>query len=385
MYLDNAATSFPKPPDVCAEMDQWMRSNGAAYGRGPYAAAEASAAIVDRCRQQLAQLLGVPASRQIAFTLNCTDSLNLVLRGLLSPGDRVVTSPLEHNSVLRPLHQLQQEIGIRFEFVRCDPAAGQIDPGHLEQLLVAAPARLVVLTHASNVTGVVQPIRELTQMAHTHGALVLLDAAQTAGHFPLDMRQLGVDFLAAAGHKGLLGPLGTGILAIRGGREELIRPVRCGGTGTVSESLAQPDTMPEKFESGNLNLPGIVGLRAATAWLLEQTVERLEQQASGLTRQLHEGLSRIPGVELYPQHRRGPSVAIVSFNITGLDCREAAMILDQSFGIQCRAGLHCAPLTHRLLGTDVRGGTVRLSPGAFTTAADAETAIAAVSAIAASL
>lgn len=383
MYLDNAATSFPKPESVFTAVDAWMRGNGAAYGRGLHDAADDSMRLVDECRRQIAELLDVPSATQTAFTFNCTDSLNLLLRGFLKAGDRVLTTRLEHNSVLRPLTQLGKELGIQSDLVDFDPASGIIDLAQFQKLLTDHRPQLVAISHASNVTGVVQPVQQLTSLAHAAGALVLLDAAQTAGHIPFSMRQLDVDFLAAAGHKGLLGPLGTGILSIRPGLETLLKPIRAGGTGSASESLEQPESMPGKFESGNLNMPGLAGLHASTRWLRLETVERVHQKVDRLSQSLRQQLREIPQLTLYADDSQCERTGIVTFNVGVSDCREVATILAQSFGIQCRAGLHCAPLTHETLGTHKWGGAVRFSPGYWTTEDQINDAVAAVAQIAA--
>ncbi len=368
MYFDNAATSFPKPDCVCDAVDAWMRGGAASAGRGTHRKAEAAGRMIDECRRQLATLLGVQNSSQIVFTLNCTDSLNTVLQGFLQPGDAVVATALDHNSVLRPLEALRQRIGIEVEIIPFDPVTGLIDEQRFTSALAEKKeVRLVVLNHASNVTGRVQSVAELTRVAHTHGAYVLLDAAQTAGHWPLNMADLDVDFLAAAGHKGLLGPLGTGILCIRRGLETQLQPLRFGGTGTSSESLMQPHDMPARFESGNLNLPGIAGLHAASKWILTQSVEKLRSQIHTRTAQLLEELKRIENVSVLRPCLESDNCGIVSFNIRCMDCRDVAMILDQSFDVQSRAGLHCAPLLHQTLDTTSSHGTIRLSPGVFTT------------------
>lgn len=380
MYLDNAATSFPKPDCVCDAVDAWMRHGAASAGRGSHRGTDEAAVIVDRCRGRLARLLGVPSPSQIVFTFNCTDSLNIVLRGFLNPGDRVLASALDHNSVLRPLQAMKERSGIRFDLVAFDPASGLLDVEEFSRRLAERPVRLVVLTHASNVTGRIQPIAELTRIAHAAGAAVLLDAAQTAGHWPTNMTELDVDFLAAAGHKGLLGPLGTGILCLRRGVEQQVEPSRYGGTGTASESLSQPESMPARFESGNINLPGLAGLDAAVDWILTQSVSKLASQLQQRTRKLLDGLSEISAVRLLTP-RTEDLCSIVTFEIPGHHCHDIAMILDQSFNIQCRAGLHCAPLVHQALGTLSRGGAVRFSPGVFTADEDIEAAIRAVEAI----
>ena len=382
MYFDNAATSFPKPESVCDAVDRWMRAGAASAGRGSHRGTDDAAKVVDNCRRQLARLLGVPSASQIIFTLNCTDSLNTVIQGFLRPGDRVIASALDHNSVLRPLHAMQERSGVVYDLVGFDAISGLIDVEDFARHLAGPPVRLVILNHASNVTGRVQPVVELTQMAHAVGAAVLLDAAQTAGHWPIDVQMLGVEFLAAAGHKGLLGPLGTGILSIRQGLENQLQPLRFGGTGTNSELMSQPESMPARFESGNLNLPGIAGLEAATNWILDRGVESLQSHVSGLTQRLFRALGEIRNVRLLTPTSALDVSGIVSFNIDQMECRDVAMILDQSFDIQCRAGLHCAPLAHQTLGTIERGGTVRFSPGVFTREEEIDAAIAAVRTIA---
>lgn len=365
IYLDNAATSFPKPPGVAEAVTDYMVNNGAAFGRGSYRDGEAASEIVTQCRQQVARLLSAQA-REIAFTFNCTDSLNLLLRGLLQPNDRVVTSLLEHNSVLRPLNQLQQELTLDVDYLPFDPSSGLIDPDAFRQSLTARPTRLVVLNHASNVTGVIQPVKEVIEHAHAAGALVLLDAAQTTGHHEICLSDLKVDFLAAAGHKGLLGPLGTGIVFVRSGREERLSPVRCGGTGTQSESPQQPRDLPGLFESGNMNMPGLVGLNAGLQWLQSQDRPLLAKNVTSRAALLRSHLQDLAGVKLLTDGTQ-PNTGIVSFTIDGVDSREAATILDSSFGVQCRAGFHCAPLVHQHLKTAESGGSLRMSPGVFTT------------------
>jgi len=381
MYLDNAATTFPKPDCVCDAVATWMRHGAASAGRGSHRGSEEAAMVVDRCRERVARLLGVPSPSQVVFTLNCTDSLNIILRGFLKPGDRVLASKLDHNSVLRPLHAIKTQAGVHFGLVDFDPLSGLLDVEEFSRQLAEAPVRLVVLNHASNVTGRVQPVAELTRIAHAAGARVLLDAAQTAGHWPMSMKELDVDFLAAAGHKGLLGPLGTGVLCIRKGLEAQVDPLRYGGTGTSSESLSQPESMPARFESGNLNLPGIAGLDAAAEWILAQSVLKLHSGIQRLTQTLRQGLAEISGVRVLTPRTEEIS-GLLSFEIHNQDCHDVAMILDQSFDIQCRAGLHCAPLAHRTLGTFAHGGAVRLSPGVFNTDDDIKATIHAIEAIA---
>jgi len=382
MYLDNAATSFPKPDCVTDAVVQWL-GTGAAAGRGSHAGSHRAAEMLAQCRGRLARFLDVPDFRQIVLTQNCTESLNTILQGLLQPGDRVIASTMDHNSVLRPLEWLRENRKIVTEVIDFDPSTGLLNLESLDTALRAVPTRLVVLTHASNVTGRIQPLEPAIALAKQHGALVLLDAAQTVGHVPVHFRTLDVDFLAAAGHKGVPGPLGTGFLVIRSGLERLLTPLKFGGTGSSSESLRQPDEMPSKFESGNMNLPGIAGLSTAVEWLQTQSADALHGRIEEAVTALHSALTDLPGVRVYslPHQNTG----IVTFNFEAMDCHEAAMILDESFQIQCRAGLHCAPLAHRALKTLQRGGAIRLSPGVFTTADDVQSTIDALRQIAETL
>ena len=379
MYLDNAATSFPKPECVYTAVDDWLR-NGMAAGRGSHQGTDDTGRMIDLSRSRLAQLLGLSSPSRVIYTLNCTDSLNMVLQGFLNGGDRVVASKIDHNSVLRPLEAMKQH-GVVVELADFDPVSGLIDVEQFSSLVSSQPTRLVVITHASNVTGSVQPIRELIGIAHQAGAAVLLDAAQTAGHIPISMQDMSIEFLAAAGHKGLLGPLGTGVLCLGIDQEKTLRPLRYGGTGTSSELLEQPFEMPSRYESGNANVSGIAGLCAGAGWILKESVKSIHQSIQTSTNSLMNGLGGIPGIELLSP-AQSENVGIVTFNIKNQDCREVAMILDQSFQIQCRAGLHCAPLAHKTLGTFHKGGAVRLSPGVFTSAEEIEAAIEAVYTIA---
>lgn len=383
IYVDNAATSFPRPVAVYDAVNAQMRQNGAAAGRGSHAGSEAADRILEQCRRQLASILDSESPDRIAFTFNCTDGLNLLLRGLLRDGDRVVTTTLEHNSVLRPLQQLQKEMSLEIVKAGFAPATGLVDVNEITAALNQKPTRLVVLNHASNVTGVVQPVSEVAEAAHRSGALLLVDAAQTVGHLSFSVQDSKIDLLAAAGHKGLLGPLGTGIVYVRDGLDDQLRPIRCGGTGTSSESLDQPLTMPAKLESGNMNVPGIAGLGAAAEWLKEQGIENLHNTARCLTRKLAAALAALPGLRIFGGCAKDEDLGIVSFTVAGLDSREVAAILDQSFDIRCRAGLHCAPLVHETLGTLESGGTVRFSVGPFLSESDIETVVAAVGEIAA--
>lgn len=384
IYFDQAATSWPKPESVYQAIDRYQRQVGVSAGRGPYAAALEVDRAVTAARRGVARLIGAEDHRPIIFTLNGTDSLNLAIHGALASGGHVVTTIAEHNSVLRPLRSLEISGRIEVSRVTLRPS-GTIDPDDVRRQ-IRANTRLIALTHASNVTGAVQPAAEVGRLAREAGAIFLLDAAQTLGELPIDVQQLKVDLLAAPGHKGLLGPLGTGILYIAPGVESCIASVRQGGTGTHSDEDRQPESLPDKYESGNLNVPGIIGLGAAVEWLAGFGVERVQAHGHELSQRLLTGLAAIRGVELYglkPGVEVAARVPLVSFNVAGLAPQELAAILDSEYGIQARSGRHCAPLMHQAIGTADRGGTVRFSCGPFNTLEQVERAIGAVHEIAA--
>jgi cysteine desulfurase/selenocysteine lyase len=376
IYLDNAATSWPKPEPVYRAVDDYQRRLGAAAGRGAYREAAEVERTVAEARRQIALLLGAGDPRRIVFTFNGTDALNLALAGTLAAGDHVVTSVVEHNSVLRPLRHLEATRGISVTRVPCD-GGGVVDPQAIRQAL-RRPTRLVVLVHASNVTGALQPIEAAGRLAREHGAMFLVDAAQSLGHLPIDVASLPIDMLAAPGHKGLLGPLGTGVLYIAPGVEPRLQCVRQGGTGTQSEEDRQPDSLPDKYESGNLNVAGIVGLREGVAYLRERTVATIRRHEMQLTAQLLERLRALPGVDVHGPETAEARTGVVSVSLAGYDPQEAAALLDATYSIQVRAGLHCAPLMHQALGTLARGGTVRFSIGPFNTEEQIATAARAV-------
>jgi cysteine desulfurase/selenocysteine lyase len=373
IYLDNAATSFPKPECVYAAVDRYQRENGRPVGRGSTDASIQLQRIVDRCRLRAAELLGATAKEQIVFTFNCTDSLNTVLHGFLREGDHVVSSEAEHNSVLRPLRQLERTQGISLSLVEID------DAGFFRAADVAAAVRpdtkLIILQHASNVTGAIQPIEAIGRLARQNGIVFAVDAAQTAGHLPIDVQELDADFLACAGHKGLLGPLGTGLLYIAPGRESDLTPLRQGGTGSRSELDTQPDTMPDRFESGNHNAPGIVGLDAALGWLSERGVDTVRSHELALTQRLVAGLREIPALRIFGHEDSSRHTGVVSVVSELYSSDELASLLSGHFQIDTRAGLHCAPLMHRRLGTIEQQGAVRFSVGIHNTANEVDAAL----------
>jgi cysteine desulfurase family protein len=382
IYLDNAATSWPKPPAVYAAVDHYQRELGAPAGRSGYAEAVVVAQAVEDARRRIARLLGLADPTHLIFTANGTDSLNLVIHGLLNAGDHVITSVVEHNSVLRPLTHLEDAEQITVTRVGCG-SSGIVDPGEIRAALRPA-TRLIVLAHASNVTGAVQPVAEVGRIAREAGVLLLCDAAQTVGHVPVEMAQLHVDFLAASGHKGLLGPLGTGVLAVRPEVAHVLRSVRQGGTGTHSEQTRQPDDLPAKFEAGNLNVPGILGLGAGAGYLAECGLNEVHRRGLELTSRLLDGFRAIKGLRVLGPPTAQQRVPLVSIVVEGYDPQEVAFSLDAIYRIQVRPGLHCAPAMHRWLGTHETGGTVRFSLGALTTSAEIDAAVDAIAEVASS-
>jgi selenocysteine lyase/cysteine desulfurase len=326
--------------------------------------------------------LGVGDPQRLVFATNGTDALNLAIHGLLRNGDHVVTTVCEHNSVLRPLADASRARGVRVTHIGCDDA-GFVKLDELERAL-RPDTRLLAITHASNVTGAVQPVAEAAALAKAAGALVVVDAAQTAGHLPISVDELGADLLACSGHKGLLGPLGTGLLYVRPGIETELTPVRQGGTGVDSESEHQPGELPMRYEAGNLNTAALAGVAAAAEFLGERSVSRVAAHEAALIVQLDAGLRSNAAVRVYGPRNPCLRAPVVSFSVEGYDPQEFAAALDASAGVQCRAGLHCAPRMHQALGTTPTGGLVRMSVGWSTTPEDVELAIRAVAAIAAS-
>jgi cysteine desulfurase family protein len=379
VYLDNAATTFPKPEAVYAAADRFARECGASAGRGAYRAAVDAEVCIAQSRASLARLLGAPDPRRILFTAGATDSLNLALKGLLRPGDRVVVSSMEHNSVARPLRALESR-GV--ELVRVPCPGGRFDPGlYLETLDRVRPS-LAAAVHAGNVSGELLPVEEIALRCGRLGIPFLVDAAQTAGCRPLDVSALGRVLVAASGHKGLLGLPGVGILYVAEGVEPT--PWREGGTGSASGSDRQPETFPDRFESGTPNGPGIAALGAAVDWILERGVDRIAAHLSRLSERLVAGLSETPGIRLIGPPAGEPRGAVVSFVAAGWQPGELAAVLDEACDIQCRAGLHCAPWACESLGV-YPSGTVRLSPGIFQTEADMGRAVAAIREVAAAV
>lgn len=377
VYLDNAATSHPKPPSVRAAMLRFMDDVHASAGRGAYAEARAAGALLDQVRSSLATLLGVSAPERLLFTLNCSDALNLALKGILRPGDRVVTSVMEHNSILRPLAALEERLGISVVRVPAD------HEGLISTEAVAAalcePTRLVALQHASNVSGTLQPVAAVAGLARAAGAFMLVDAAQTLGSVPLAPEQVGIDLLAFPGHKSLLGPLGTGGLWVSP-RVDLAT-VREGGTGSRSEEAVQPSFWPDRHEAGSHNLVGLAGLAASVEWILQRGVEDITATKQRLMRRFLEQLAGLEGVRLHGPARAEGRVGVFSCTVGRHAPEAAGRLLDDLHGVKVRSGLHCAPFAHQALGT-FPTGTVRLSIGPFTTAAELDRAARALADVA---
>jgi len=364
VYLDNAATSFPKPKAVIEASGRVLESVGASPGRGAHKHAREATAIVADCRRKAATILGVKDPDRVVFTKNATESINLVLKGWLRPGDRVLFSAMEHNSVMRPLTKLASQ-GVNIEMIPFR-TEGALDLGIFKRMLLP-DVRLVVLVHVSNINGTLMPIAEAAEMCARAKVPLFLDAAQSAGLQPVEAEEMGIGMLACSGHKALLGPAGVGILYVRPDLEVL--PLMEGGTGTRSEELEQPEFCPDRYESGTPNLPGLAGLSEGISYVLETGMNLIRNHEIGLAHYLENELSEIPGVRVFKPETRGSGT--VSFIVEGMNPADTGNILDQAFDIAVRTGLHCAPLAHQTLGTFPEG-TVRVSPGFSTTMENAE-------------
>lgn len=367
IYLDNAATSHPKPESVYQAVTAALRAGGSP-GRGSHNLSKTADRLIFETREVLAELFNGGGSEQFIFTANATTAINQALFGLLQRGDRVVTTMVEHNGVIRPLRELEKR-GIEVVKVPGDAVTGIVSKSTLQQACLHQPTKLLVVNHCSNVLGTIQPIDGLGSWCHEHDILFMVDGAQSAGHLPIDFQQLDVDLFASSGHKGLLGPQGTGFLYLREGIA--LTPLVYGGTGTNSRSDLQPENLPERFESGTHNLPGLAGLHAALQFLQQTGVEQVRHREIQHTAQLLDGLQRIERVKLYGPENGMLRLGVVSFNLDKFDPAEVAFILDQDAQIAVRVGLHCAPDAHRTIGT-YPGGTIRVSPGYFTTEQEIE-------------
>jgi cysteine desulfurase / selenocysteine lyase len=365
IYLDNAATSFPKPEAVYRALDHFARHDLANPGRAGHKMALAAEHALDDTRHLLNQLFHGQEKERFVFTLNCTDALNMAFKGVLADGDHVVTTDLEHNSVSRPLRAM--ELAGRISLTRV-PAGGDgtVDPDAVRKA-VTPRTRLVALTHASNVLGTVQPVADVGRLTRERDLLFLVDAAQTAGAVPIDVQAMNIDLLAFPGHKSLLGPTGTGALYI--GARAAVRAWREGGTGGDSSSETQPKELPYYLEGGTPNVLGVAGLAAGVRYVIEQGMAKIHAHEVALTERLWRRLEELPGVEVFGHRDPARRVGTLSFRAEALPATELGGILDQAFDIAVRPGLHCAPYVHRALGTFPEGA-VRVSTGPFSTADD---------------
>ncbi|MDR2487771.1 MAG: aminotransferase class V-fold PLP-dependent enzyme [Clostridiales Family XIII bacterium] len=379
IYLDNAATSWPKPQSVCDAVSEALRQAGNP-GRSGHALSLWAGRVIEGTRMNAAALLGERDASRVVFALNATDALNTAIHGLLAGGGHAITTSMEHNSVIRPLETLRQAGVIRYTCVPTDPIHGT-DPAAIRRAF-QSDTRLVICTHASNVTGTVNPVGDIGRLCREAGIPFLVDAAQTAGSLPLCVDDIFADMVAFPGHKGLLGPQGTGGLWIRADAPFSLPALRQGGTGSRSERISQPAEMPDRFESGTQNTPGLHGLAAGIRHVLDRGVSEIFAHEARLTGKLLDGLSQIRGVTTYGPSAGMARAGVLSLRIADTEPSEAASILDNSFGIAVRAGLHCAPAAHETIGTLGTGGTVRASVGAFTTDADVDAFLHAVSEIA---
>ncbi len=379
IYLDNAATSWPKPASVMAAMAGFLERAGGNPGRSGHRLSIAAGRIVYDTREALADFFGIRDPLRVIFTLNATHALNLALAGLLQPGQRVLTGGMEHNAVMRPLRELERR-GIKVDVIPAEKD-GSLRPAGFAAAL-ETETRLVVVNHASNICGTLAPVKEIAALAHAAGALVLVDAAQTAGALPVHLPDLGVDLLAFTGHKALHGPPGTGGLVLADDFDPVqLGPLVRGGTGSRSELEIQPDDLPDRYESGTPNGVGIAGLGAGLAWIRERGLESIYAHELTLAARLRAGLAEIPGVTVYGPAGPALATSVVSFTLAGKRVSEIGYRLDAEHGIFCRVGLHCAPAAHRSLGTFPEG-TVRMAPGPATSLTDIETTLGAVKRIA---
>jgi cysteine desulfurase / selenocysteine lyase len=368
VYLDNSATSFPKPPEVMRAMVQFATECGASAGRGAYAEAKACQTLLQTCRLTVADLIHAESSDRIVFAMNCSEALNTAIRGVLNTapdGSHAIATAMEHNSVLRPLNALAEQRGLAPEFIACDPATGLVDPEDIRKA-IRPETKLIACVHVSNVTGTIQPIAEVAAIAREAEIPVVIDAAQSIGHVELDVQTLGADFVAFPGHKGLLGPLGTGVLYVRPGAENLCRTMKEGGTGTVSERATQPTTMPDKYEIGSHNAIGLAGLSEGVGWVAERGVDSLQAHDVALCEYFLQATADIPNLRIYGPKDVAHRTGVFSVNVAGYTPHELADALEQQAGICSRAGIHCAPLAHQTIGT-LPDGTCRLSFGPLTT------------------
>ncbi|MBD3307530.1 aminotransferase class V-fold PLP-dependent enzyme [candidate division KSB3 bacterium] len=379
IYFDNAATSWPKPPGVTDAIVHFLQNIGASPGRSGHQLALKAGRIVYATREAIAELFHAPDPLRVVFTQNVTESLNLAFNGFLHPGDHVITSSMEHNSVMRPLRALERR-GVELTVVPCS-TAGLLHPADIEAAIRPNTA-MIALNHASNVVGTIQPVTEVGRIARQHDLLFLVDTAQTAGAYPIDMPAENIDLLAFTGHKSLYGPTGTGGL-ILGERVAIDRlePLKRGGTGSRSEEEEQPTFLPDVYGSGTMNAMGLAGLLSSVRWVIEQGVETIRAHEIMLVQKLIEGLKCIPGITVYGTQDAARQTATVSCSLATMDPGEMGLRLDEEYDILCRVGLHCSPAAHKTIGT-FPVGTVRFGLGFLNTVEEVSAVLTAIEALA---
>ena len=361
IYLDNAATTFPKPEAVYNAMMDCMKNYCANPGRAGHKLAMKAAREIYDTRENIAKLFNIDNPMNIVFTNNATDSLNLAIKGVVNKGDHIITTSMEHNSVIRPIKALEK-VGVENTIVQCDDQ-GFLNIDDLEKA-IKPNTKLIVTTHASNVCGTLIDIKSISEIANKHNILYLIDASQTVGVYDIDLKDIKADMLAAPGHKGLLGPQGTGILYIREGLN--IGILKEGGTGSRSEDLFQPDLLPDKYESGTHNTPGIVGLNEGVKFIFKEGIDKIKEHEEELCKYMLERLEEVPNIKIYGPKDANKRASVISINIGNMDSGEITFLLDSEYDIATRSGIHCAPLAHKTLGT-LEQGAVRFSIGYFNT------------------
>lgn len=375
LYLDNAATSFPKPPEVLQAMCDYAQHLGASAGRGAYAEAIEAGQLLAQCRREINSLLNGESDRHVIFTLNCTDALNLALRGLVNPFDpgHIVCTAADHNSILRPVHAMAADWKLAFDAVPVDPRTTLIDPDAVRRA-IRPDTRYIAITHASNVTGAVQPIQEIGRICREMEVPLIVDAAQSAGHLPIDVQADAIDLLAAPGHKGLMGPLGTGFLYIRPGLEKQLHPLREGGTGSQSDEPTQPANLPERYEPGSHNAIGLAGLLAGVRWIRQRGIDEIGRHEASLVDVFINSVSDVDGLRYFGPQGTADRIGVFSLRVEGFDPHELSAALEAGYGILTRSGIHCAPLIHDAVGSLAIGGATRMSFGPFVMPDDVATA-----------
>lgn len=373
IYLDNGATSYPKPEEVYQFMDYFYRNFGVNPGRSGYDLCLEAGEMVENTRRMLTEFFNGDDPNRLCFTYNSTDALNLAIFGLLEPGDHAITTTIEHNSVLRPLYHLSLE-GVEVDYVPFNQQ-GLVEPDDIKKK-IKKNTKVVVVNHASNVIGTVQPVKEIGRICREHGLTFVIDASQSAGKVPIDMKDMNIDVVCFTGHKSLLGPTGIGGLCV--GENVNIKIRRAGGTGVRSAQRTHLEEYPYRLEYGTPNVLGIAGLHAGLKWIQEKGLENIHHHEMKLTEMLVNGLKQIEGVTLYCQDDLHQHISVMAFNVDGLEAQDVGIMLDADYNIACRTGLHCAPLVHEQLGTDKIKGAVRFGIGPFNTEEHIKTTIEAV-------